>query len=86
MLQLCHHAGSALKTKEEPKKMTKKKQELWIQQIFKEKNKIAFRIDQLYKDIFYLKETSLAVGLNKKEKFSKYLEIWQETDWRNRQP
>lgn len=66
--------------------MSKKKLELWIQQTYKEKKKIAFRIDQLYKDIYYQKETLQVVGLNKKEKFLKYLEIWQETDQKNRQP
>ena len=70
----------ALRMKVELKKLIKKSKEPWIQQIFKEKNKIAFRIDLLYKDTSFLKETSLAVGLNKKEKFLKYLEIWQETD------
>lgn len=66
--------------------MSNKKLELWIQRIFKEKNKIAFRIDQLFKDTYFLKETSQAVGLNKKEKFLKFLEIQQETDWKNKQP
>jgi hypothetical protein len=72
--------------KVELKKLIKKSRELWIQLIFKGKKKIAFRIDLLYKDIYFLKETSLAVGLSKKDKFLKYHEIWQETDWKNKQP